>query len=188
MSRPRSLRTLARSLLLAAIAMAAAVDAAASVEIRQRDGAYEMTVPASQLVVSIPRGTLVPGRIPPEKADDPNYFMLEDEAQNLILSGWIVPAQGFTGVREFWESETAKWRAMGLPAPQAVSFARYSDWEAIVYDIAFPTGSNTHIRAHWIQAGTWVDLHLSITSYATPIENRAKLKALLKSVSVRLKR
>lgn len=174
-------------LLLASTAIATGT-ATASATIQQREGAYEMTVPASGLVVSIPRGALAPGKIPPEKADDPDYFMLEDEAQNLIVSGWIVPAQGFSGIREFWESETAQWRAMGLPAPQAVSFARYSDWEAVIYDITFPSGSNTHIRAHWVQAGTWIDLHLSTTTYATPVENRAKLKSLLKSISVREKR
>ena len=88
-----------------------------------------------------------------------------------------MPAQGFSGIREFWESETAQWRAMGLPDPQAVSFARYSDWEAVIYDIAFPSGSNTHIRAHWVQAGTWIDLHLSISTDRPIAENREKLKA-----------
>ena len=168
MSRPQRLSCTFTALLLAATAVAAAPMPAAAVTIQQRDGAYEMTVPASRLVVAIPRGTLALGKIPPGKADDPNYFYLEDEAQGLILSGWIVPAQGFTDIRGFWDNETARWRAMGLPAPKSVSFARYSDWEAVVYDMALPSGSNSHFRAHWVQAGTWVDLHLSITSYATP--------------------
>jgi len=187
MDRRQRLSCIFTALLLAATAGAAAPAPAAAVAIRQRDDAYEITVPASRLVVAIPRGTLALGNIPKGKVDDPNYFYLEDAAQDLIVSGWIVPAQGFTDIRDFWESETARWRAMGLPAPKSVSFAKYSDWEAVLYDMALPAGSNSHFRAHWVQAGTWIDLHLSITSYDTSAENRAKLKTLLKSISVRQK-
>ena len=68
-----------------------------------------------------------------------------------------------------------------------MSIARYSDWEAVIYDIETPFGSNSNIRANWVQAGTWIDLHLSITSNRPPAENRAKLKSVLKSVRVRQK-
>ena len=68
-----------------------------------------------------------------------------------------------------------------------MSFAKISDWEAVLYDMALPFGSNSHIRAQWVQAGTWIDLHLSITSDLTIAENRTKLKRVLKSISVRLK-
>ena len=48
-----------------------------------------------------------------------------------------------------------------------------------------PFGSNAHIRAHWLQAGTWVDLHLSLTSERTARENHAQLKRVLKAIRVR---
>ena len=58
---------------------------------------------------------------------------------------------------------------------------------ALLYDMALPGGSNSHLRAHWVQAGTWIDLHLSITSQRTSAENRALLKSVLKSIRVRQK-
>lgn len=56
-----------------------------------------------------------------------------------------------------------------------------------MYDMALPFGANSHIRAHWVQAGTWIDLHLSITTERTIDENRAVLKRVLKSISVKQK-
>ena len=158
-----------------------------SIFIQQTKGFYEVTVPASRIVAIIPRGDLVLGSNPTGAVENPRYFYFEDEAQQLIISGWFEPGQGFPGLKEFWESETTKWREGGLPAPQSVSFAKFSDWEAVIYDMPLPAGSNSHIRAHWLQAGTWIDLHLSITSERTPADNRRTLKSILKTIQVRQK-
>jgi hypothetical protein len=45
-----------------------------------------------------------------------------------------------------------------------------------------PRGS--HLRAHWVQAGTWIELHLSITSSRASADNRAALLALLGEIRV----
>ncbi len=60
-------------------------------------------------------------------------------------------------------------------------------WEAVAYDIPVPlqTEKNSHIRAYWVQAGTWIDLHLSLTSKAENVELREKLTKLLKSIQVK---
>jgi hypothetical protein len=158
-----------------------------AIEIRQRNGAYELTVPASRLVAIIPRGDLVLQENSQARNQDPGYFFLEDKAQGLIVSGWFEPDPDLPSLQTFWEGQTKQWRDMGLPKPQAVSFARISDWDAIIYDVALPSGSNSHIRARWVQAGTWIDLHLSITAERPSGECRKLLKAALKAIRVREK-
>ena len=158
-----------------------------SIFTQQTKDSFELTVPASKLVASIPRGDLVMGRNPSGEVENARYFFLEDEARQMIISGWFEPEQAFPGLKELWARDTAKWKSAGLPAPLAVSFARISDWEAVLYDMQLAAGSNSHIRAHWVQAGTWLDLHLSITSDRSPAENRRNLKSVLKAIRVRQK-
>ncbi len=81
-----------------------------------------------------------------------------------------------------------EWNRRGLPEPQDVSFVKIGNWDAIVYDIAFSQGSNSHIRAHLLEAGTWIDIHLSISSERRSPENRARLQDLLKAIQVKEKR
>lgn len=157
------------------------------IDIQQRNGAYELTVPASRLAITIPRGNLILKADAPGSVANPRYFFFEDDTQHMIVSGWFEPDPGFPGIAKFWEDQTKTWRENGLPEPHAVSVARISDWEAVIYDMALPFGHNSHIRAHWVQAGTWIDLHLSITSEDTSSENRAKLRRTLKSIQVRQK-
>lgn len=187
MSQLRALLFFSATLLFATTASADRFPESESIMIKQRDGVYELTVPVSRLIATIPRGDLVLPKNSAVAAGSPQYFILKDETLHLIISGWFVAEQGFPGVREFWEDRTNQWRDNGLPSPQAVSFARISGWDAILYDLSTPFGTNSHISAHWVQAGTWIDLHLSTTSDRTTTENRAKLKSVLKTVQVRLK-
>jgi hypothetical protein len=173
-------------LLLVSPAGAIEVQRSESIDIQQRNGAYEVSVPVSRLVASIPRGELMLQKTPggPENAC---YFMLEDMAQRLIVSGWLVPSEHYPGIEEFWTNQVKTWGERGLPEPFGVSIAKIGNWEAVYYDMAVPSASNSHLRAHWVQAGTWIDLHLSITSEGTPSENRAKLKSLLKTIRIQEK-
>lgn len=178
-----SIATMARTL-----PAAAEVPASESIVMQQTNGAYVLTVPVSDLEVSIPRGTLAPAKDRTGGVDHPRYFFLEDTSQPLIVSGWFEPGAGFTDIRAFWDGEMRTWREQGLQAPRAVSFARISDWEAVIYEMALPSGTNSHIRAHWVQDGTWIDLHLSVSSDRTVAENRSLLKTILKSIRVRRRR
>ena len=56
----------------------------------------------------------------------------------------------------------------------------------VTYDIAFPSkvGYNSHIRAHWVQANTWIDLHMSLTGEADNAKLRKQLDAFLKSIQI----
>ena len=39
-----------------------------------------------------------------------------------------------------------------------------------------PVGNSTHIRAHWVQAGMWIDVQLSVTPW-TKADNGKHLSA-----------
>ena len=82
----------------------------------------------------------------------------------------------------------AEWRRRGVPEPQNVSFVKIDGWDATLYELEVGPGvTNTHIRAHLVQAGTWVDVHLSVTTRDTIEQNRGKLIAYLRAIRVREK-
>lgn len=168
----------------------ASADQPDRLKIREANGSYELTVPVSELVLTIPARGLLPA---PDNAaasvNGPRYFMFDDKQSGLVVSGWFEPAQAFQGIRKFWESETAAWQQKGLPAPRNVVFEKIGQWDAISYDIQLPAGGNSHIRAHWLQAGTWIDVHLSYTSQrVNAAESKARLLAMLKAIQVQKKK
>jgi len=167
------------------VAAAQAARKADSLEITEEEGNYVLTVPVSRLVMSIPKGGLERGRSTSGGAtDSPRYFYFEDKASHLIASGWFEPDSEFPGIERVWKDETAAWKRKKLPEPQDVSFERSGSWNAIVYDMATPAGGNSHLRAHRLQAGTWIEIHLSLTGDASREERRGKLREFLSVVQV----
>jgi hypothetical protein len=141
---------------------------------------HRLSMPVSRLALTIPKGgfkraTSKAG----SAASSPRYFYFTDEARRLQLSGWFESAQGFSGVKKFWEGETAQWRRSNLPEPRNVSFTKIGGWEAILYDVPDAAGPSSHVRAHWVQGDTWIDLHLSTMS-----GSREGLVALLETLGV----
>jgi hypothetical protein len=159
-----------------------------SIAITTQGDNYVLTVPISRLTMTLPAGGFVrrESNIGGGTAN-PRYFYFEDRAAGVILSGWFEPDRLYEGAKAQWAKDTDAWKKRDLPEPRNVAFTKVGNWEVINYDIAIPRGTNTHIRAHLVQAGTWIDLHVSITSSGTSAENRAKLAALLRSISVRQK-
>lgn len=153
--------------------------------ISERTAVYELTVPVSQLVMNIPKEGLK------QKNDanaDPTasrrYFYLEDTTAHVILSGWFEPQQAFPGMAKFWEAETSTWSREKIPAPANVTFKKIGGWDAVVYQMPPAGGSGSHIRAHWLQAGTWIDIHLSKHGEGSADENTKSLEALLGRIRV----
>ncbi len=144
---------------------------------------FELTVPASRLTMIIPKAGLRLGSSP-ASSDSPRYFYLSDSSNGLVLSGWFEPAQAFKGIKEFWAEETAAWKRGGLPPARNVKIETLGEWEAIKYDIDVPMGYNSHIRAHLVRAGTWIDVHLSATADRPRVELRKSLQTALNSISV----
>jgi hypothetical protein len=183
------LRHLACAFALLATGSASAQEAGVSgrphaIQITQTGTHYVLAVPVSRLVMQFPKGALVPASPDTGGATrSPRYFYFQDRDTALIVSGWFEPQQAFAGIQKFWDDEVASWNKK-LPAPQDVAFSKNRGWETIAYEVPVPSITNTNLRAHWVQAGTWIDMHLSLTNRQPIREARARLEAFLTGVSV----
>src|ERR1700693_2906550 len=120
-----------------------------TLQVIEKAGEYELSVPISRLVMTIPKNGLVRGsNTGGGAAASRRYFYFEDKSRSVIVSGWFEAEQGFRGIKDFWESETTAWKRKGLPEAQDVTFSDVGKWKAIIYDIHIPSGNNSHIRAH----------------------------------------
>jgi hypothetical protein len=170
-------------------AAAASAPRSDALQVASLETSYELSVPVSRLVMTIPKGKLTRG---PAGAggNHPRYFYFLDGTLN--VSGWFEPAEKFRGITSFWEGETRGWQSRGLPEPRNVAFGKVGEWDAVFYDMELPggtsTASNTHIRAHWVQSGTWIDVHLSLTSPRPAAEARAELQSFLETIQVKEKK
>ena len=160
-----------------------------TVQVKEGKEEFAVTVPVSSLILTIPKEGLVEERDPHAgAADNPRYFMFRNAKKGILVSGWFESEKKFTSAKKEWETDTKQWKKGGLPAPKDVVFEKIGRWDAVLYDMPMPSGSNSHVRAHWVQAGTWIDLHLSVTSQASPSECRDQIVSLLKSTNVNEKR
>jgi hypothetical protein len=145
---------------------------------------FTFTVPQSRVVVTVPDTSLRPDGPPSSK---PNYFMLARRDPLLIVSGWLEPAAGYKGLAEFWQSESRSPALAGALAPLRVEMLREGRWEVVAYDVALPSaggGMSFHLRAERVEAGTWIDLHLSTVAMGPSATSRADLLAALRRIQV----
>jgi len=159
-----------------------------TIQVTQLPDRYEFSVPVSRLLLTVPRGGFVPQEVPQKGSmANPRYFYLHDPTRHLILSGWFEPAARFPGMRKSWDDATKEWQRVGRPVPRDVAFTRLGHWDAVFYnyDTPVPNTTNTHLTAHWVQAGTWIDVHLSLTSPRSLAASRAILQETLQSLQVR---
>ena len=169
---------------LADVAVAQSADRLA---VTEADDGYGVSVPVSRLELLVPRGELVfkPLDIGGSTAN-PRYFHFES-ANGAVLSGWFEPSQRYRGAEVVWNGDSAAWRQRNLPVPADVNFERRGQWDAVFYHLPLPGGSSAHVRAHWVQSGTWIDVHLSVTGKEPYAINRKAVEALLQSLKVREK-
>ncbi len=162
-----------------------------AIQIASQGADYEISLPASKLRLVVPKGALVQRSTAAGATQSkPRYFFLEDRANNRVVSGWMEPAQRYKGIHAFWENESKDWtKGTGLPEPQNVTFEAFGKWEAVVYEIPtpIPNATSTNLRAHWVEAGTWIDLHISTTSSRPARDARDDLAGFLKSIQVKQK-
>ncbi len=180
-------------LIMAFVALSAVVPPMASaatpvdqkLAIQETDDSFRLSVPVSRLVMTIPRGDLkVVHDSGSGPTAGPRYFHFEDAPHGIIISGWFESAQSYGGIQKFWKGETDAWKKNHLPNPKDTSIVKIDKWDAILYDIKLPEGSNTHIRSEWVDLGTWIDVHISVTT-AEPIDAaRAKAMGVLKSIRI----
>src|SRR5258705_10027971 len=134
-------------------------------QVTQEKEDFALTVPVSRLTLRIPKEGLLEERASQGGAtDNPRYFQFRDAKKGIIISGWFEAEKRFTSAKKEWEKDTKEWNRRGLAAPKEVAFEKIDGWDAVLYDMPIPSASNSHVRAHWVQAGTWIDIHLSVTS------------------------
>jgi hypothetical protein len=157
-----------------------------SIEIKEAGDSYSLSVPLSRITMTLPKGNWsLKDKNIGGGTSNPRYFYFEDNKEaSLILSGWFEPARLFKGVPKHWEEDTQAWKKRGLPEPVNVSFEKLGGWDAVLYDHHFGNTVNSHLRAHWVQSGTWIDIHLSTTTNRSSAENRKKLRSLLRGISI----
>ena len=178
----------AAALLLAGACSTPAPRSNEALQVSETSSAYKLSVPVSQLAMTLPRGNWSHKDKSPlgGGTSNPRYFYFEDQKEeSLILSGWFEPDRLFTGsAAKQWEKDLPGLKKAKLPPPVNIAFERVGGWDTVMYDQVFSGIVSSHMRAHWVQAGTWIDLHLSTTSERSSAENRRKLKALVRAISV----
>jgi hypothetical protein len=156
-------------------------------QVRQEGDEYLLTVPSSRLLLRLPKSRWTPRKGGPDGSNtNPRYFYFDDQSgeRMLVASGWFEPEASFKGVEAFWSDESAALKRAGFPDAQNVSFEDVGSWKAILYSQSLKEITSAHIRAHWVQAGTWIDVHLSLTSFRPAAEGFKTLRAVLRGISV----
>jgi len=155
--------------------------------VARHGGSYELSVPVSRLVMTVPQANFSRSDKPGSgAAHSRRHFLFEDKKQGLIVSGWFEPASSYSNFDKIWHDEKASWQSENLPAPANETRFKSGGWDAVAYDLVLQDGAanSPNIRAFWVEAGTWIDLHLSSASTATPEEQRRRLVKLLESIRV----
>jgi hypothetical protein len=156
-----------------------------SIVVTEEAQSFVVTVPVSRLVMTIPKGDLKEVHERSGGAtDSARYFSLKSKDPVLIVTGWFEPERMNSRIQDLWNGEVAAWKKHGDPEPKDVSFEKVGGWEAVVYDVAAGPLENSHIRASWVQAGTWIDVHLSLTTDRPTAERRQRLRDTLAAIQV----
>lgn len=179
----RILTLTSAAVLLSTVASGQQSSDSVTLKITQDAVNYVLSVPVSRLVMAIPKGGLqIQQGASSGASNSPRYFLLEDPSGPLIISGWFESADGFSDIQSFWRKETAAWKRQGIAKPRDVSFEHIGTWNAVLYDMTGQDTTNTNIRAHWVQSGTWIDIHLSLAGRESGL--REKLRGVLQSIKV----
>lgn len=175
--------------LLSAQVIVAAESGNATIVITITSDTAELTVPVSAISLQIPKGDLA--LVDESKSGaqaSSRYFNLADSGRGLVVSGWFEPAQAFKGFESFWTGEFSAMKRAGLIPTEVPTSVAVGEWSGVAYELALPSGAgkgvNTHIRAELIKAGTWVDLHISITSQQALADARREALEFLQSIVV----
>jgi hypothetical protein len=162
---------------------AAAEDPSGTLVVTTLGDSIEVSVPASRLTLTFPRGNLAAVNEPRAgAAASSRYFHFIDEKRGLVVSGWFEPASSYGGFEKFWTGELLAMKKHGIPIREAPDVVKAGPWQAVAYDVDLPKGVSANVRAELISAGTWVDVHISVTSKGSPREAREQAVQFLKRI------
>lgn len=162
------------------------VPEAQRIQIMEKGGVVGLYVPAGGLVMMFPKQGFA--RKEPKGGGglaNPRYFYFEKDKGAVILSGWFEPASRFKGVSEEWAALTGAWKGKAELEAHEVSKVSVAQWQGQAYQTRHPGGVRAHLKVHWVEAGTWIDLHLSAAAPEGADKALAELKTLLASFGVK---
>ena len=158
-------------------------DTSGTLVVTTLEDSIELSVPASRLSLIFPRGGLATvNEARTGAAASSRYFHFADAQRGLVVSGWFEPAASYGGFEKFWMGELVAMKKNGVPLKKAPDVVKAGPWQAVAYDVDLPNGVMANVRAELISAGTWVDLHISVTGKGAPREAREQALQLLKSI------
>lgn len=148
--------------------------------------AIGLFVPASDLLMIVPKRDLASKKMAVGgSTESPRYFYLSNPDSSVILSGWFEPASRFTSAKQIWETDSKRWAGKPGIEAQNAKADRISSWEATFYITRLGSIARSHARAHWVQDGTWIDLHLSMAVTSTEAAAEKQARAFLASIAVK---
>ena len=168
-----------------------------SIHVHEKNNCYELHVPASKLALAISKNGFIPkdNRVG-GGTNNPRYFFFVNNSEKIILSGWFEPDRNYPGIEKYW-SDKEKNRSDKMPPSRNVNFKKVHGWDTVFYSYRMndytvsrfnnkgPEYVNSvHVNAHWVQAGTWIDIHISISSDLPDDDARAKLENVLETIKV----
>lgn len=155
-----------------------------SVHVHEKHEYYNLHVPVSKLAISIPKNGFVQKEVRIDGGtENPRYFYFFDNKTNTIISGWFESEEQFNGVNVAYEPVKKDYIQRRL-SPQNEQFDNIGKWNSISYDLNDSGNTFSHMHAHWVQAGTWIELHLSIPKNTSNDQARSQLIALLQTIKV----
>ena len=177
--------TLATCLLLLVGCSTPELSPADRIQVNAVQSRWDVTVPKSKLVLSLPKGDLqIAESIGVGAAASPRYFVLKGRTTGTIVSGWFEPAERQSDLRASWRKEMEGLKQNGFAPPTNIEETEVNGMETILYGIPMPKGSSAHARCSFVRSGTWLDLHLSISGDGSPAQSREQLVALLRTLQI----
>ena len=114
----------------------------------------------------------------------PRYFQLRDAGKGLVVSGWFESESSWQGFGKFVVGELQALKKAGQLPTKAPEVVAAGSWQAFSYEVGLPGGASANVRAELIRAGTWIDLHISVSGSGPPGELREQAVQFLKGIMV----
>jgi hypothetical protein len=167
------------------VALTLAACATEQVEVVPANDDYLISTIGSKLALHVPKGELVPQtRDESGNRYPPHYFYLDDRARGLILSGWFETADRWAGVDDWLRQVTRSDAEKGLPPRMDLRVSKDRGADVVEYHLEgnFGGRTNCHLVAHWVDEGTWIEMHASLTAKLSLADNQAQLEQFFQSI------
>jgi hypothetical protein len=138
--------------------------ASASVSIAPADLALvKVTMPELDALLAFPAKDWV--AMPALGNSGPSYFSYVNNANGMVISGWLDSAARYRGFVGFWKDEKRSFETNSGMKIQDEQIRIFDGWQLVTYAIPLSGGAQQwNLRACRTVQKTWADVHLSTTS------------------------